>query len=64
MADALSIASTPMAMRQENMMLQAQMGILKKSMDAQTDAMSKLLEGMPAAPVNPPHLGNRIDITA
>ncbi|HEX2954890.1 MAG TPA: YjfB family protein [Bacillota bacterium] len=64
MDDLSSIAVTPQGMRQENLQLQVQTSILKKTMDASSEVMNKLLEAMPAPPVNPPHLGQHIDFSA
>lgn len=64
MDDSLSIASSPTAMRQENIGLQVQMGVLKKSIDSRSSEMAKLLESIPSAPINPPHLGNKVDFSA
>lgn len=64
MGDILSIANTYQGMRQENLQLQVQASLLKKSMEASSDVMTKLLEAMPAPAVNPPHLGQHIDFSA
>ena len=51
-----------LGMRQERLMLEAAASIMRQGLDVQEQGMAKLLETM--APMNPPHLGNQIDIKA
>jgi len=64
MSDALAIAGASAAMSRTNLGLQVQTSVMKKSMDMQSQLMERLLAALPAAPVNPPHLGNHIDAKA
>ncbi|HHZ20244.1 MAG TPA: putative motility protein [Firmicutes bacterium] len=52
-------------MKNENLYLEAQAGLLRKAMDIQAHNILTLLEkSLPPAPVNPPHLGQHIDLQA
>ena len=62
--DSIGAARTVIGMKQENLFLNIQAGIMKKSMDSKTQTMEKLLDALPAQQVNPPHMGQKIDIKA
>ncbi|HOQ24617.1 MAG TPA: YjfB family protein [Bacillota bacterium] len=62
---AMSAARTVQGMKNENLYLEAQAGLLRKAMDIQAHNILTLLEkSLPPAPVNPPHLGQHIDLQA
>jgi hypothetical protein len=61
-----SVVSATMAMKNQNLQLAYQMGLLRASFDQETQSMGKLLETLPQPPeqVNLPHLGRSVDIRA
>jgi hypothetical protein len=62
--DVLSIASAYTYMQQTQLQSQIQTQVLRNAMDTQSQIMQELLQGVSAAaaPVNPPYLGNNIDM--
>jgi hypothetical protein len=61
-----SVVSATMAMKNQNLQLAYQMGLLRASFNQETQSMRKLLEALPqpVEQVNLPHLGRSVDIRA
>lgn len=59
-----SVVSSYQALRNQNLIENVQAGLLRKSIDHQTQTMTRLLEAVPVEKSNPPHLGKNIDVTA
>jgi hypothetical protein len=61
-----SVVSATMAMKNQNIQLAYQMGLLRASFNQETQSMRKLLEALPqpVEQVNLPHLGRSVDIRA
>jgi hypothetical protein len=38
--------------------------VLRKALDTATSSATQLIESIPKAPNNPPHLGNSVDVSA
>ena len=57
-----SIASASMTMSTAKVMQEASLSVAKKTMDAQEQAAAQLIEQFQS--VNPPHLGQHIDVRA
>lgn len=61
-----NVISATMAMKNQNVQDAYQVGLLRASLDQETQSMSKLLEGLPQQvdQLTPPHLGRNIDVRA
>ena len=57
-----SIASASMTMSTAKVMQEVSLSVTKKTMDAQEQAAAQLIEQFQS--VNPPHLGQNIDVRA
>ena len=60
--DTLGIAALATEMATQRTMQAAQIGVLKMAMEQQASGALQLLQALP--PVNPPNLGNSIDVFA
>lgn len=60
--DVTSIAATASALSAARQGDAVQLAVFKKALDAQAQGALALINALP--PVNPPHLGNHIDVTA
>lgn len=62
--DVMSVANIYTALQMNQVQNAVQTSLLKMTMDSQTQAAQNIIEDLAAAPVNPEHLGNTIDIVA
>lgn len=63
--DTANISSMATSLSQSRTAEAVQMAVLKKSMDMDAQSGAQLVQAaVNAAPKNPPHLGNRIDVFA
>lgn len=60
--DVTSIAAAATALSTQRQGDAVQMAVLKKALDSQAQGAMALIEALP--PVNPPHLGQHIDVLA
>lgn len=60
-SDVMGVANAISAMKLSEVQTVVQTRVLKESMDIQAQAVQQLLGSAPK--MNPPHLGNRIDVT-
>jgi len=60
--DVTSIAATASALSAQRQGDAVQIAVLKKALDAQAQGAMALIAALP--PVNPPHLGQHIDVRA
>ncbi len=60
--DVSSVASLSTALSQSQVGDAVGITVLKKALDMQAQTASQLLEALPTAPSNPPHLGNSVDL--
>lgn len=58
------IAGSYLHLKGQNLMETVQASLLRKSLDHQTQTMGRLLEAVSEIKINPPHLGQKIDISA
>lgn len=60
--DVSGIAGASIDMRTQQVQMSVQTRMLKMSMDSQTQMAQDLMSLLSSAPVNPPHLGQIIDV--
>lgn len=60
--DVMSVANIYTALQISQTQNSVQAGLLKMAMDSQTQNAENMIEELAAAPVNPVHLGNSIDL--
>lgn len=60
--DVMSVANIYTALQMNQVQNAVQTGLLKMAMDSQTQAAQNIIQDLAAAPANPEHLGNNIDM--
>ncbi len=60
--DVMSVVNIYTALQMNQTQTAVQTGILRMAMDSQVQTTQNLIEELTAAPVNPTHLGNSIDM--
>ncbi len=60
--DVMSVVNLYTAIQTDRAQIANQVGLLRIAIDSQAQSAKNLIEGLTAAPINPAHLGNNIDI--
>lgn len=60
--DVMGVANIYTALQMNQVRSAVQTGLLQMAMDSQVQNAQHLIEDLAAAPVNPEHLGNNIDL--